>query len=137
MDEVTKCVIRLTHWLDHNIEHLKGYEEVAARLTENGMTVAAQKVQEAITLVLQANDLFSQALAELRKEVPEALPSHGPVHSHPHEHKHTHEHTHQHEHPHTHDGLGEHTHEHDHDHPAHHHDSHDHVHTHSPGGEKK
>jgi hypothetical protein len=137
MDELTKCSIRLTHWLDHNIEHLKGYEEVAARLSENGMTAAAQKVQEAIRLVLQANDLFAKALEDLCKNVPDALQSQGAVHSHPHVHKHTHEHTHHHEHPHAHEGLDEHPHAHDHDHAAHDHEPHEHAHGRGSGAEPK
>ncbi len=137
MDEVTKCVIRLTHWLDHNIEHLKGYEEVANRLAENGLTAAAQKVQEAIKSVLHANDLFAEALKDLHKDIPEALQPQRAVHTHPHEHTHTHEHTHQHEHPHPHDGLAEHSHDHDHDHAAHDHEPHDHLHVHTPQGEEK
>ena len=128
MNELTKSIIRMRHWLDHNFEHLKGYEEVAKRLTEEGMVAAAQKVQEAINLVYSANDLFSQALDLLLKEGPAESVLQQGIHSHPHEHKHSHEHVHLHQHPHAHDNLGRHSDQHDHEHSSHDHGTHDHSH---------
>ncbi|MDQ1239321.1 MAG: hypothetical protein QG577_1507 [Thermodesulfobacteriota bacterium] len=108
MDDVTKSSIRLAHWSDHNLEHLKGYAEVADSLDKAGRVEAARMMREAITLIQQANLLFERTLDSLRTETPTEDSSDTRLHTHEHPHKHIHEH------PHTH--TGEHRHEHHHDH---------------------
>jgi hypothetical protein len=87
MDDVQKSSIRLSHWIDHNIEHVSGYVEVAQILDEQGFPAAAELVREGIRLVEQANRQFESALALLPAKgkrstpaVPIDLPSHGHYH---------------------------------------------------------
>ena len=101
MDDVQKGKIRLTHWIDHNLDHLKGYAEVAETLEAHQLTAAARSIREGIRLIEAANAEFEKAMAGI-PENPEGVPhSHSaesgvPKHSHEHDHQHGHGHTHGH-----------------------------------------
>jgi|GEM_PF-543721 len=148
MDEVEKSKIRLTHWIDHNMDHLKGYAEVAEVLEREGLKSAGERIRRGMRLIEEANAEFQNAIAEIFTERKDSAP--GPskqIHEDPHDRPHTHEHirghgdTHSHDHGHTH-GHGDtpHTHPHSHGHGGHSHehheecshpDKHDHDHEHS------
>jgi hypothetical protein len=101
MDDIQKSKIRLAHWVDHNIDHVRGYKEVADILEKAGHSTAADKIRRGIGLVESANHEFESAMIELspegeevRMEVHDAK-HHG--HSHEHQHEHSHEHSHEHD----------------------------------------
>ncbi|MEW6351673.1 MAG: hypothetical protein AB1646_21705 [Thermodesulfobacteriota bacterium] len=60
-----KSRIRLTHWIDHNVDHLKGYEEVAQALEHEGRLEAAGRVRQGMRMIQEANDEFRAALSHL------------------------------------------------------------------------
>ncbi len=100
MDDVQKSRIRLSHWIDHNEDHLNGYREVAQLLKALGRTAAAVRIDEGVRLTEDANRAFREALAELGGE--EGNESHS-AHEHGHTHSHEHSHHHGHDHSHSHD----------------------------------
>jgi hypothetical protein len=63
MEDTQKCLVRLSHWIDHNGDHLKGYEEVAAILDAQGLNEAASFVRQGIRAVETANAEFRKAKA--------------------------------------------------------------------------
>lgn len=65
MDDVSKCRIRLNHWLEHNADHLQGYREVAGTLEGLGFSKAAVELKRAIGLIEEADNAFRQAVASL------------------------------------------------------------------------
>lgn len=101
MDEIQKSRIRLEHWIDHNLDHLKGYSEVADLLEKSGRADSAEKIRKGIVLTEAANDEFQKALADL----PESGHHHHGEESHAHAHSDDSGHGH-----------------HGHDHHGHHHD---------------
>lgn len=110
MDDVEKSKIRLSHWISHNLEHLKGYEEVAGLLESKGNSAVAETIRRGVGLVQKANAEFDKALSMLGGPVKAS--SEGSGHSH--EHSHAHDHTHEHPHSHGHHGHhGPHGHDHD------------------------
>lgn len=109
MDDVEKSKIRLSHWISHNLEHLKGYEEVAGLLESQSLTAVAETIRRGVGLVQQANEEFEKALSLLGG--PLEASSEGSGHSHGHSHAHDHEHSH--EHPHSHGHHGPHGHDHE------------------------
>jgi hypothetical protein len=94
MDNVEKSRIRLTHWIDHNLDHLRGYNEVASVLETEGQGPAAERIRKGIRLIEEANSEFTKALADMGRAA-------GAV-EHDHEHSHSHSHSHSHGHGHTH-----------------------------------
>jgi hypothetical protein len=109
MDDVEKSKIRLSHWISHNLEHLKGYEEVAGLLESQRLIAVAETIRRGVGLVQEANKEFEKALSMLGGPVKAS--SEGPGHSHEHSHAHDHDHTH--EHPHSHGHHGPHGHDHE------------------------
>ncbi|MBI5252759.1 MAG: hypothetical protein HY912_24955 [Desulfomonile tiedjei] len=112
MDDLEKSKVRLSHWIGHNLEHLKGYLEVAGLLETLGRSDIADRIRLGVGFVEQANQEFEQALSMLGGSV---QPS-GGMHNHSHSHEHSHgdeQHDHEHEHSHGHCGLHRHEHEHD------------------------
>jgi hypothetical protein len=100
MDEIQKSRIRLSHWIDHNKEHLKGYVEVARTLEDEGLQAAAGTIQEGIALIQAANEKFRAVEALLPRPEGEKDED-GPVtHSHDSDpatgHHHSHDHDHHH-----------------------------------------
>jgi hypothetical protein len=67
MDDVQKSRIRIEHWIDHNIEHIKGYLEVADLLARNGHEAPAEKLRQGVRLFELANESFQSVLKELPK----------------------------------------------------------------------
>ncbi len=68
MDDIQKSRIRLEHWIDHNFEHIKGYEEVAQLLDNKGFRTAAEMIRRAARLIEEANTEFENALESLGGE---------------------------------------------------------------------
>ncbi|HMK36327.1 MAG TPA: hypothetical protein VK463_14730 [Desulfomonilaceae bacterium] len=102
MDDVQKSKIRMTHWIDHNVDHVRGYKEVAETLDKFGHSAAAEKIRRGISLIEAANDAFESAMIDLPGS--DTGHSQGMSHTHSHEHHdHSHDHAHEshdHSHPH-------------------------------------
>lgn len=86
MDDMKKCLIRLSHWIDHNTDHLKGYEELAAILEKQGLH-AAVHLRQGIRAIEVANEEFLKARKALAEHVGVSEPSssergHGHHHTH-------------------------------------------------------
>jgi len=97
MDDIAKSRVRLIHWIEHNLEHLKGYNEVAQILERDGFRSASEKIRRGVSLIEAANREFETALAGLSGTGEEASGSGSePSQGHSHEHGHGHEHTHKH-----------------------------------------
>jgi hypothetical protein len=103
MDEIQKSRIRLKHWVDHNEDHLKGYEDVAQLLETQGLSEAASRIRQGIDMTRKANDEFRAALSFFPAETASSEHSHDDHHSHDHGH-HCGLHKHEHEHSHSHGG---------------------------------
>jgi len=97
MDDIEKSRVRLVHWIEHNLEHVKGYNEVAQILERDGFRSASEKIRRGVSLIEAANEEFETALAGLSGTGEEASGS-GSESSqdHAHEHGHGHEHNHNH-----------------------------------------
>jgi hypothetical protein len=103
MDDLQKSKVRLVHWIEHNVDHLKGYEEVAALLEREGKHSVASSIRKGIDLIKAANGEFDKALQDLSEIVgDEHDHEHTHAHAHGHSHSHGHEEAHSHDHPHKH-----------------------------------
>jgi hypothetical protein len=105
MDDIQRGRIRLEHWIDHNVEHLKGYEEVATTLEKEGLQSVGGKIRQGIHLIQAANREFQEALAQLSAiggQSATTKPTHH-THSHAHDGGHEHAHHHSQEHGHSHE----------------------------------
>ena len=65
MDDIEKSRVRLIHWIEHNLEHVKGYNEVAQILQRDGFHSASEKIRRGVSLIEAANEEFETALAGL------------------------------------------------------------------------
>jgi hypothetical protein len=91
MDDVQKSKIRMTHWIDHNVDHMGGYKEVADILEKNGYATAAEKIRRGVAWIEKANDEFESAMIDL-SSVDEPAHEHGRAARHEHSHEKRHEH---------------------------------------------
>lgn len=95
MDDIDKSKVRLKHWIDHNFDHIKGYEEVAQVLAEKGFSDAAASIRSAAKAIAAANVEFEKALESLAGAAGEGdtkSPAHDEPDSHHGDHKHNHGH---------------------------------------------
>ena len=69
MNELEKIAIRLKHWIGHNLEHVKSYEEVAQVLIGLGLEDASLKIRRAVELSSEANQSFQEALSSIESKV--------------------------------------------------------------------
>jgi hypothetical protein len=65
MDDIQKSRIRLEHWINHNLDHIKGYDEVAQLLDKNNLSDAAEMIRRGTRLIEAANSEFQKALESL------------------------------------------------------------------------
>jgi len=90
MNDIQKSIIRLRHWIDHNLEHMKGYDEVAKLLEKNSFVAVADMIRQGTRLIEEANSQFEKALESLGEEDQTlSKPGAGPgcaSHSHRHSH---------------------------------------------------
>jgi Arc/MetJ-type ribon-helix-helix transcriptional regulator len=97
MDDIERSRIRLIHWIEHNLEHVKGYNEVAQILERDGFTSASDKIRRGVSLIEAANEEFESALAGLTAPSEEGSVSEPEAaQGHAHEHRHSHDHSHKH-----------------------------------------
>lgn len=97
MDDIEKSRVRLIHWIEHNLEHVKGYNEVAQILERDGFRSASEKIRRGVSLIEAANEEFETALAGLSAPGEEVSSSTSEAaHGHAHEHGDGHEHSHEH-----------------------------------------
>jgi hypothetical protein len=68
MDDIQKSIIRLRHWIDHNLDHIKGYDEVAQLLDQKKFSDAAEMIRRGTHLIEEANSEFEKALESLGSE---------------------------------------------------------------------
>ena len=69
MDELEKIAIRLKHWIGHNLEHIKAYEDVAQRLLDLDLTDSSNDIRQAVELNAKANEKFESALSYIESKV--------------------------------------------------------------------
>jgi hypothetical protein len=86
MDDIQKSKIRLEHWIDHNFEHIKGYDEVAKLLDDSNCKAAAEMIRRGTRLIEDANTEFEKALESIGGEVEKVSDSDPGGHSHDHSH---------------------------------------------------
>jgi hypothetical protein len=97
MDDIEKSRVRLIHWIEHNVEHLKGYNEVAQILERDGFASASDNIRLGVSLIQAANEAFGRALAGLSAPAGEVSASESETtQGHTHEHEHGHDHAHKH-----------------------------------------
>jgi hypothetical protein len=65
MDIQDKLAHLIHHWVEHNESHVAGYREWAKLAREQGLTVAADGIDEAIVEVEKANKALERARAAL------------------------------------------------------------------------
>ncbi len=97
MDDIEKSRIRLEHWIDHNLDHLTGYREVAEILGKNGAQEAADRVRRGIELMELAGAELEAALgslSELRGSRADSTSPAAENHRHESEGSHSHDHSH-------------------------------------------
>lgn len=99
MDDIQKSKVRLAHWIEHNVDHLKGYQEVAGLLEREGMQPVAATIRKGMQFIESANKEFEKALQDLSTPGGEEHPH---EHAHPHGHSHSHDEKHEHDHVHKH-----------------------------------
>ncbi len=94
MDEIEKIAIRLKHWIGHNLEHVKAYEDVARKILDLGLAEASDDINQAIELSSRANEKFQSALSFIESSVGkhiECSETHEGGHCHSAQGPHTHE----------------------------------------------
>ncbi len=97
MNELEKIAIRLRHWIGHNLEHVKSYEEVAQTLFGLGLQDESIKIQRAVELSSEANQSFEAALNSIESKVGHDSDCHDSAETrHDHSSEGSHEHTHEH-----------------------------------------
>jgi hypothetical protein len=65
MDDIQKSRVRLEHWINHNLDHIKGYDEVAQLLDKSNFSGAAEMIRRGTRLIEAANSEFQKALESL------------------------------------------------------------------------
>jgi len=99
MDEIEKIAIRLKHWIGHNMEHVKSYEDVAGRILDLGMADASNDISQAIEFSSRANEKFQSALSLIESRIGKHLEcseTHESGHCHSSQGTHTHDTRHNH-----------------------------------------
>ncbi len=91
MDDIQKSIIRLRHWIDHNLDHMKGYDEVAQLLDKNNFSASADMIRRGTRLIEEANSEFEKALESLVGEDQTASKSGAGTGSISHSHRHSHD----------------------------------------------
>ncbi len=91
MDDIQKSMIRLRHWIDHNLDHMKGYDEVAQLLDKNNFSASADMIRRGTRLIEEANSEFEKALESLVGEDQTASKSGAGTGSISHSHRHSHD----------------------------------------------
>jgi hypothetical protein len=90
MDDIQKSRIRLKNWIDHNFEHIKGYDEVAQILDNNNCSAAAEMIRRGTRLIEDANMEFEKALESIGGGNEKTADDDSGHHSHGHGHSHRH-----------------------------------------------
>ena len=65
MDSIEKAKIRIEHWLRHNQDHLREYEEFAQELEKAGKKQPAEHIRNMATLFAQGDKSLQLALETL------------------------------------------------------------------------
>ena len=65
MDSIEKAKIRIEHWLKHNQDHLREYEEFAQELEKAGKKETAEHIRNMVTLFAQGDKNLQLALETL------------------------------------------------------------------------
>jgi hypothetical protein len=61
MDTAAKLLHLLDHWIEHNEAHAQTYREWAEKATAEGLSAAAEHIEEAVRAVGQANEALRRA----------------------------------------------------------------------------
>jgi hypothetical protein len=79
MDEVEKSKVRLTYWIDHNLDHIRGYREVADIMEREGLYDACESIRSGMRLIEEANGEFTRALAMIARRSKKGPDSDKPI----------------------------------------------------------
>ncbi|MGD1991870.1 MAG: hypothetical protein PVI59_01635 [Anaerolineae bacterium] len=82
MKEVKKLYALLPHWIDHNLEHARSYQEWAKRARAAGESELAAHIEAAAEKMTAANRDLEQALQQVtsREEVTQTSHRHSQLH---------------------------------------------------------
>lgn len=62
-----KLIRIVEHWIKHNEDHVKTYRDWIAQAREQGLTAAADRLEEAVAMTEATTDKFTQALSVLHR----------------------------------------------------------------------
>jgi ferric-dicitrate binding protein FerR (iron transport regulator) len=65
MEFVEKARIKLEHWMTHNDNHRREYEDFARELQQAGQATSADQVREMIDLAAKSSECLRKALRAL------------------------------------------------------------------------
>ena len=65
MEAGEKAIVRLRHWMSHNVHHQEEYEKVAADLEAAGQTASAAQIREMVVLSKRSTECLEKALEAL------------------------------------------------------------------------
>ena len=66
MDDREKLPIIIEHWIGHNESHMEEYRQWAEKAGELGLAAVKTRIAEATEAIIQSNNLFKEALKELK-----------------------------------------------------------------------
>jgi len=92
MDNVEKLRVMLQHWIDHNKGHVEEFEKWRKLMADEGQTVLAENITEAVKTMATVNAQLGKALHEIGG--PSSTAGHAHHHDHDHHHAHHHDHHH-------------------------------------------
>lgn len=62
-----KLIRLVEHWIKHNEDHVKTYRDWIAQARKQGLTAAADRLEEAVSMTEATTDKFTQALSVLHR----------------------------------------------------------------------
>ena len=65
LTEMEKLRVLLPHWIEHNVEHMAGFRQWAAKAKESGQEAAAEQIEVAVERTEACNETLAAALEEL------------------------------------------------------------------------
>ncbi len=67
MDFIEKAKIRMSHWIEHNRQHIQEYKNFAEELRKVGKTKSAQCIEEMVKYIEKSNKSLENALNALEE----------------------------------------------------------------------
>jgi len=67
MDFIEKAKIRMSHWIEHNSQHIQEYKKFAEELKKAGKIKSAQYIEEMVKYIEESNKSLENALDALEE----------------------------------------------------------------------